>query len=384
MNRERLFCSKPFTWFEVSRGVPPGSAQDEEFRPAVEGETFLCCPNWLNKPVGNLLRSSVEELWNGRAAADIRRSILDGSFEYCSRSQCPYLQTQSGPVQPVAEVADPLMRRVIDEQLTMLPWGPLEINASYDRSCNLSCPSCRTHVIMEHDRHDEIMEVQRKLNDEALKQARLLYITGSGDPFGSPFFRSWLQTMKRADMPALETIHLHTNALLWTPRVWETIPEEIRVLVRIAEISIDAATAATYAENRQGGHFDRLLQNLEFISAELRARGPLEWLGISMVVQRNNFQEMAEFVRLGQQFNVDSIYFSQLANWGTFGREDYRERAIHLPTHADHALFLERLKDPILSEPKVDLGNLTSIREALARTGSASRGASVRNGVAGP
>jgi hypothetical protein len=352
-DRERLFCSKPFSWFEVSRGFE-------------EGETFLCCPGWLKKPVGNLLRSSVEEIWNGPAAADIRRSILDGSFEYCNRSRCAFLHTQSGPVQRAADVVDPLMRQAIDENLTVLPWGPLEVIASHDRSCNLSCPSCRTHVIMEHDRRHDIMTIQGKLENEALRQAKMLLVTGSGDPFGSPFLRSWLQTMKRVNMPVLERIHLYTNALLWTKRTWQTIPEEIQALVRSADISIDAATAATYAVNRRGGDFGRLLENLEFICTELRPQ-PLEWLKFNMVVQQNNFREMAEFVRLGKRFNVDKVYFSQLINWGTFTDEEHRKRAIHFAAHPEHQQFLEELSDPIFDDPAVDLGNLTTIRRRMHR-----------------
>jgi hypothetical protein len=89
MDSKRWFCAKPFTWFEVSRG-------------AEEGETFLCCPAWLGKPVGNLLRESVEEVWNGAAAQEIRRSILDGSFEYCNGARCPHFRARpfrfSGPM----------------------------------------------------------------------------------------------------------------------------------------------------------------------------------------------------------------------------------------------------------------------------------------------
>lgn len=349
---ERYFCSKPFTWFEVSRSIADG-----------EGATFLCCPAWLEKSVGNLLRSSVEEVWNGPTAAEIRRSILDGSFEYCNRARCSYLQSRTGPVQRAADVTDPLMRRAIDENLTVLPWGPIDVIACHDRSCNLSCPSCRTEVIMEHARRGQILSIQGKLEAEALRQAKMLHITGSGDPFGSPYFRTWLQTIKRTDMPMLERIHLQTNGLLWTSRTWEAIPEEIRVLIGSAEISIDAATAATYAENRRGGDFARLLENLEFISTELRPHGPLEWIGISMVVQQNNFREMIEFVRLGKRFNVDTVFFSQLVNWGTYSDEEFRRRAIHLPAHPEHKQFLEQIRAPVFDDQIANFGNLTSIRE---------------------
>jgi len=354
--KRKLFCSQPFSWFELTTGR------------GERGETFVCCPSWLPKPIGNLLHDSVEEIWNSEAAADIRRSILDGSFEYCSETLCPYLQTQTGPVQPVEAVTDPRMRRAIDENLQVLPWGPLEVNASHDRSCNLSCPSCRSHVIIEQGRsRHEILAIQKKLKEGALKDAKLLYVTGSGDPFGSPYLRELLQSLDRSMLPALETIHLQTNGLLWTKRMWQTIPEDIRALVRTAQISIDAASAETYAVNREGGEFDRLLENLDFIASELRPK-PLERFGFSMVVQANNFREMPDFVRLGKRFNVDYVSFHQITNWGTFSEKQYRSRAIQFPTHPSHHDFLAELTHPMLDDPIVGWANLNSIRqEATAR-----------------
>lgn len=349
--KQRLFCSKPFSWFEVSRGTTTG-----------EGETYVCCPTWISKPIGNLRHNSVEEVWNSEAAADIRRSILDGSFEYCSRTLCAFLQSETGPVQPAAEVTEPLMRRAIDENLQILPWGPLDVIACHDRSCNLSCPSCRTHIIMEHNRRDQILDIQKKLKEGALKDARLLHVTGSGDPFGSPYMREFLQTLDRSRMPALERIHLQSNGILWTKRMWETIPEDVRALVHTAEISIDAASANTYSENRRGGDFDRLLENLAFIAAELRPR-PIRDFEISMVVQANNFREMKDFVRLGNRFGVSKVSFHQITNWGTFSPEEYLARAVHFPGHPENREFLAELNDPAFDDPIVDWSNLLSIRQ---------------------
>jgi hypothetical protein len=345
---KRLFCTKPFTWFEVSRWDR-------------EGEVFVCCPGWMTSGIGNLLDSTVAEVWNGDRAQDIRRSILDGSFEYCIEARCPFLQSKSGPVQLVDDVKDALMRQAIDQNLTLLPWGPQEINASYDRSCNLSCPSCRTEVIMEHARKNEILSIQTKLTNEALGEAKFLYITGSGDPFGSPYFREWLTSMRLSDMPQLEKIYLHTNGLLWTQRNWERIHPEIRARVLEAHVSIDAASPGTYAINRRGGDFERLLRNLEFVARDLRP-SPLLWLGVSMVVQENNFEEMADFVRLGQRFGVNGVYFSQIVNWGTFSDEEFSKRAIHLPEHPRHGELIEALRNPILDSPEVYIGNLSYLR----------------------
>lgn len=318
----------------------------------------MCCPAWLSTSIGNLQDQSVEEIWNGIKAQEIRRSILDGSFRYCNRSRCAFLQTVSGPVEKAEDVKDKDLKAVIEKELTILPYGPRQIICTYDRSCNLSCPSCRTNVIVERGNKKQILKIQSKIQNEALKDAYYLHITGSGDPFGSPFFRKWLQTMKKEDIPNVETIHLQTNAQLWTPKMWRTIAKDVQQLIKSADISIDATSPETYAINRRGGSFKKLLENLEFISA-LRKSGPLKWVCISMVVQENNFREMPDFVRLGRRLHFDTVYFSQLVNYGTYTEEEFRNRAIHFRTHPRHPEFIDILKDEIFKEPMVQLGNLT-------------------------
>ena len=350
---ERLFCAQPFERFEVL-----GGGGDR-------GETFFCCQNWVTRSIGSISDRKVEDVWNGKAAREFRRSILDGSFKYCREDLCPYLQKVDGPVQRLQDVSDPDLLEIIEQDLTVVPFGPKDIICCFDQSCNLSCPTCRTHLIMETKHEGAIVDIQKRLEDEALKDARMLYITGSGDPFGSPFFRRWLQTMKRSSMPKLEKLHLHTNALLWTPRIWASIPEETRALVKSATLSIDAARPETYAENRRGGNFETLLKRLDFI-ADLRRNGPLEYLEIHMTVQLNNYEEMVEFVELGRQYACDRVTFHQMVNWGTFDDEEYAARAVHRPEHPRHSDFLAMLHSAPLRDPLVNLSNFTDLATQTA------------------
>ncbi len=345
--RQKIFCSKPFEWFEITQ------LNDR-------GGVYLCCPSWLNTCIGNIRHASVEEIWNGQKARAIRRSILDGSFQFCDVEKCAFLQTRSGPVQKIKAVTDPIFQEVIRKGLTRLPYGPRKIICTYDQSCNLTCPTCRNHMIVETDSRREIAAIEKKIRKQALGQAELLYISGSGDPFGSPFFRKWLQSMDRQEMPNLKDICLHTNGQLWTPRMWDTLPKDIQPLITAAEISIDAATPAVYAVNRRGGDFNRLLDNLDFIR-RLRLNSPLKSVKISMVVQENNFREMPDFVRLGRRFRFDHVYFGQLLNWGTFSNSEFKERAVHIPGHPEHKAFLAVLKHDIFKDAIADLGNLTRI-----------------------
>lgn len=346
-SRPALFCSRPFTNFEIANHPH-------------RGDVFVCCPAWLPRTIGNAARQDVAEIWNGPAAIALRRSIHDGSFSHCT-SHCPYLQTVTGPVQRVSDVSDPLLKRIVEEQLVEVPL-PRQVNAAFDRSCNLSCPTCRTEHIIEREAAPEIRKLLRVVDESLLPGAEKLYVSGSGDAFGSPFFLEWLRNLDVSDKPQL-VIHLHTNAQLWTPAIWAKLPPGVRNIIRTTEISIDAASERTYALNRRGGSWSKLLSNLEFIS-KLRASGPLLMLKIHMLVQENNFDEMPAFVELGSRIGADHIYFSHLVNWGTFSKAEYERRSIHLPGHPRHGELQAQLAHPSLQDPRVDLGNLTDLARA--------------------
>jgi len=336
----RRFCAKPFQYLEV----------------ASDGQAYLCCPSWLPTSIGYVQEQSLPEMWNGRAARELRESILNGSFAFCTG--CPFLKTTTGTVRYVDEITDPVERDLVDSgsrTVERVTW----LNLAYDHTCNLSCPSCRRALFVstgaEYDR-------LKKLQDRLLRQGILaeldwLYVTGSGDPFASRLFRTLLRSIAPADYPRLR-IKLHTNAQLFTPAAWRDIGAA-RGSVRAVEVSIDAACADTYGVNRRGGEWQTLIENLEFIGS-LRRSGDLGYLQFSFVVQRNNWREMADFVALGRRFGVDCVLFTALRNWNSFSRAEYLDRAVHLPAHPEHAGFQSALCQPVLRNELVLLGDLAS------------------------
>lgn len=343
------FCHRPFSFFTIASFSRP------------RGDVYVCCHAWLDRPIGNLLLQSAGEIWNGESAREIRASVLDGSYRYCNRSVCPYLQSGDQSSEVAGLLSAEEVAAVVRDDLVRLPWGPQAVNCAFDNSCNLSCPTCRKEPIVEVSGSAEILEIQGRVSRDVLPEARQLSISGSGDPFGSPFSREWLRSLRREQVPRMQRIHLHTNALLWTEPMWLSIREDVRELIVGADISIDAATPATYAVNRRGGDWGRLNANLGFI-AELRRRGSLRHVKVCMVPQDNNFREMPAFVGLGRRFGFDEVYFSQLVNWGTFTDTEFGQRAVHLPGHPRHPELLELLRDPIFAEEGVSLGNLAHLR----------------------
>lgn len=340
--QERTICHNPFEWFEIHP----------------DGQVFACCPAWLKRSLGNLLTDDLDDIWNGVTARDLRRSIHDGSFRHCNRRRCPRLINGTAPVGQFGELEDGVVRDVFEARQTRLPWGPQKLNLCYDRSCNLACSSCRPGVYVANEEERRRAEVlSDRLQRELAPQARQMIISGTGDPFASASYRRLLEAFVPSNYPHLESIHLHSNGLLWDASAWQSM-QAVQPFVRTAEISIDAASAATYGVNR-GGDFERLLENLTFLASQPMA------ITLSFVVQQNNYREMADFVCLAQGYGF-AVYFSQLVNWGTFRREEFRRRAVHLPDHPEHAAFCAMLRE-VAKRPRVDIGNLQPVLTGAGR-----------------
>jgi MoaA/NifB/PqqE/SkfB family radical SAM enzyme len=342
MDPARPFCSKPFETLSIHK----------------DGVARLCCHDWLPSPIGTLAPDGqLRDVWNSETAQAIRRSILDGSYTFCNADTCPDLVAGTLPTQ--AQIFDPFLIHVISRQRTELPRGPRVISLSYDISCNLKCPTCRSRLIMANREEVARLDaIQDRVLSDGLDDATELFLSGYGDPLASRVCRRLLRTLRHADHPRL-SVQLMTNGLLLTPEMWESM-RDIAPAIGLVHVSIDAATRATYLANR-GGDFERLLQNLEFLrSLAVRAGRPL--LEISFVVQANNFREMEAFVEMGDRYGARRILFQRLIHWQSMPDDGYRSAAVHEREHPEFAAFLRALASPVFDDGRVDFSNLTHLR----------------------
>lgn len=345
-----LICTKPFEWFEAAEnwsGYP----------------VHLCCSGWLPKPAGDLAKQSQEEIWHSEDAIKIRKSVLDGTFKYCKREFCPHLSNVSGPVKYVNDDELASYQAKIEKK----DFFPKHLNCSYDKSCNLSCPSCRTELIMaKGDRKVEIEKIGTGLFEAFGSTLDTVYITGSGDPFASKHFLNILtgggDLLRR--FPQLN-LHLHTNAQLFTSDIWNKIRRS-KDKIDILEVSIDGASKDTYEVNRKPGKWETLIENMNFISS-LKKAGSIRELKISFVVQKNNYKEIIDFIKLGKAWGVDTIYFSTLNNWFTQSNASYLRRAIHKESHPEHRFLLKELKRIDLQDKQVELGYFKNLLQAKSK-----------------
>lgn len=330
VNPAERFCPHPF----------------ERIESASNNRLMFCCPAWLPVAVGSLEDATAEAIWNSPTAQDIRASIHDGSYRYCSRMHCPMFTDDLLP--RVSAIKSPALNEIRATKATKLPVAIRLINLAHDRSCNLSCPSCRTRMIIagkaETNRLDALTD--RALLPLILASERVT-ITGSGDPFSSRHYRNVIRRLTAQDRGP--RIDLQTNGLLLA-RSWDELGLEGhvgRVLV-----SIDAASKPTYEVIRRNGIFEDLLANLEFLST-LRQRGSVEFVRLDFVVQALNFREMPAAAELMRGFGFDGIKFQMLRSWNTWSAEEFRQHHVGRPEHPEHAELRAVLHDPALSGPDV-------------------------------
>jgi molybdenum cofactor biosynthesis enzyme MoaA len=330
------------------------NAPFREMESRTNGRVHFCCSAWQPVPIGRLDAPGPDGFWNSERAQEIRRSVLDGDFSHCSRWHCPSIAGRRLP-QRNPDTPRPDLHA---------EKGPERVILSHDRSCNISCPSCRTELInvpnKETTRLNDIFEEHLL---PLITHAKKIKVTGSGDPFGSRHFRHLLGRLTAKNAEG-RRIQLHTNGLLANERAWNDL--NLWENVSSVWVSIDAAQADTYSMLRRGGDFDTLLENLHFLGG-LNARGAIDTLRLDFVVQHANYREMTAFVDLAQDVGADGVYFLRLRNWGHMPPSEFRMQDICSPDHLEHDQLLSILADDRLVTEAVELGSMTQLVEEARR-----------------
>ncbi|NCC50587.1 MAG: radical SAM protein [Spartobacteria bacterium] len=337
MEKEQHYCQLPFNTILIYR-YPIGRVVPCCFSPVV---------------TGNIMEQPIEEIWNSAEIQELRASIIDGSYRFCPKS-C-YMISRS----PTLDELPPHHREFVRTGQTKLPLTAIErLSDGHDGRCNLACPSCRdaSHQISE-DEYNGYKIVEEQLR-KILTYVKEYDTSLQGDPFASPFTREMLQTMNPKDYPRLEIVSIETNGLLLTPKMWRSM-QKIHDLIRIINISIDAATKKTYHINRFPGKWEKLCKNIDFLAKERKKmQNPFHFL-LKFVIQQNNYREVVDFANLCEKWGAET-FLQQIENWGTYTDEEFWQRAVHLAGHPEHEAFMAIMRHPDLRKPHVDWGTLNT------------------------
>jgi hypothetical protein len=319
----------------------------ERFDIGPNGDVLVCCGHWLPTSIGNFMRDPIDGVLNSPRAMKIRESVTDGSYKYCNHLECGAMAQDTLPTRE--QLSRPSTRDAVARG-DFHRDGIDELMFAFDQTCNLSCPSCRTHRIVEKvsESVDKARAVEEKLLP-LLPSVQVLHINPAGELFASKPSRKLLELINDERCPDL-VLAIISNGTLFSEEEWNKFPG-IHGKVYSVRISIDAAGKETFEKLRRLGKYDVFLNNMRFLS-RLRSSGAITQLKFSFTYQLDNFREMPAFVDFCAEMNADLAIFERLQNIA-FTHEEYRRKAVHYLDHPRHAEFIEIIKAPIFRSERV-------------------------------
>lgn len=312
------------------------------------------CP-WMNFEIGNVYENDLSEIWQSEAAQRARKSILDGSYAFCRKTSCRFLERDDLPDLSDEEI----------QELAVAGDVPRHINIANDYICNIACTTCRLSVYHpETDEREKIDGVLERLLPYA-NQTEILEMNGNGEFLANPSFINLLNRLE----PEKENFCLdfETNGVLFDEAHWEMFAHLSKYRIQV-NVTVNSLRRETYRYMSGGfDHVDKVRKNLRFLS-DLRRENKIDQLVVVMVVQESNFWEIPEYIQIltnSDEFAVDQITMRPVYRW--FGMEDetYWFKNILNPMHPYHKEYQKILADDCWKDPKVYDWGCHNIREAI-------------------
>jgi MoaA/NifB/PqqE/SkfB family radical SAM enzyme len=233
------------------------------------------------------------------------------------------------------------------------------VRLAIDDSCNLKCPSCRKGMIF----HKEGPTFQRgikladKINEWLHQQQHSIqvHIGSDGDPFASHVYRHFMQKTPRTENINYSIL---TNGIM----LKEFLPQIPHVMSNLTKlgVSIDGASAGTYEKLRLGGKWDKIIENLNYISS-LKSQYGFEFV-LQFVVQKDNYHEMIEMIGLASKYQANRLSLNKIEDWQVMN--NWKEQNIFDQRHPLHSDFVDQFEKviPFLNHedraPIVEAGQL--------------------------
>lgn len=316
------------------------------------GEVNLC--SWRKKSrIGNILEHSFYDVYHSEEANAAREELIKGDYTHCWDENCPYLSNH-----------DIEKHRV---EISQIPEYPDTLSLSYEGKCNYHCTCCSSHSHMKMCRERDWSKNYLKIESEirkVLPHIKRISAHGTGELFASPSVMKMLGEW-RPLAPVHEcSVELETNGSLFNEKNWEKISNlgQYDVSVYITVMSFEEQTYRYLSGTSLP--VENIINNLHYVRS-LREKGIINHVEIGTVVQERNFREMPSFVsRCINEFAADTV---RLRSVFVFKHAPMDHNVawfsdVRNPYHPYHQEYLDIMRDPIFTHPKVYRwsGNLES------------------------
>lgn len=183
----------------------------------------------------------------------------------------------------------------------LLPDAPVPPSISLELTniCNIACTYCtsplarRPQGMMSQSTFDNLVA---QLAAAEVKRVR---IVGNGEPTLHPQFASFASSLARA----VPFVSIVSNAQRWPDSVLFGI---LDAPIRLVEVSVDGADAASYERSRVTGNFANLLENLSRLRTERSRRSFQPAINIRLMVRPSDAHRETELERFWRPY-ADSV-----------------------------------------------------------------------------
>jgi len=186
---------------------------------------------------------------------------------------------------------------------------PKTLSVEPTNKCNLNCPFClvglqNTLPSPEHNllpRGFGFMDFklyEKIVRDAAEFGIKKMQLHFQGESLLHKQFPDMVRLAKRYGM----STQVFTNGLLLTEEYMDRI---IQSGLDNMRFSVDGASKETYEQNRVGGNFDQVLQNMKLMAERARGSGTrVEW---QFIVMRNNEHELHKARQMAKEIGMPFI-----------------------------------------------------------------------------
>lgn len=286
--------------------------------------------------LGNLLESSLDELYHNKKAMAFFKTLENHTYDFCSEENCPYMANNK------------LDEMLID--IEEIPKYPEIISLAYDRRCNYHCTCCCSKG-SDYIRPENEAKIESEIR-KALPYVKELSANGLGEFFCCESMIRLVNEWNPIDKENA-VFSLETNASLFTEENWEKIQsvQKYKLNVFITVMSFDEAAYQYLSGTKLP--IDNIINNLTFVKS-LREKGIIDHLELATVVQERNFRMLPEFVeRCLNEFGADVVRVRRFLPEKAMDENIEWFFDVRNPLHPYHQEYLKIMSKPIFKDPRV-------------------------------
>lgn len=258
------------------------------------GDVSFCCIQ--DAILGNLLKSSLEDIWMGQISEEVRSAVNSGNMHYsCASKFCPHEFSKRKP-----ETSSPMnLPMFIDLDL---PNTHCNIGGKNPNKKNPACIMCPRSSIKFKPEEDRVNDICLKIKKYIIN-LRKIHIQGIAEPFWKNRIFEVMDLLELQKHPKV-IVSTFTNATLFKESQQDKF---LSIPSSFIYFSLDAATSETYKKIRILDVFELVIKNIKRYNIKKSSN---QKSVLACNVNLHNLSETTEIVKIGKQLNFNWVEFN--------------------------------------------------------------------------